>query len=200
MSAPVGSTDGLQLSWAKASRVRISAGVARSDDDTANIRVASELTVDLTVSGAGGLDVAAEAPSTWYSVWVISDSDRALPVAGLLSKSFPSPPKGYDHKRRVGWVRNDGSSNLLHFYQRGNGRTRRIHYDEARTALNVLTGGSATTFTDVPLSVGKPTALPSGCGLAASPTCTIPSRLTLLSKGLTDFSASAAIVPVLSAC
>lgn len=135
-----GGLDELQLSWVAPSQIRIAAGVARSDDDTADIRVASTLTVDLMVSSAGGLDAASEAASTWYSVWVISDTDGALPVAGLVSTSAASPtlPTGYDHRRRVGWVRNDGSSNLLHFYQRGNGRTRRIQYDEARTVLNVL--------------------------------------------------------------
>jgi hypothetical protein len=40
--------DGLQLSWVSASQVRIAVGVARSDDDAADIRVAT--TADLTVS------------------------------------------------------------------------------------------------------------------------------------------------------
>jgi hypothetical protein len=159
-----GGLDGLQLSRVSASQVGIAPGVARCDDDTADIRVATALTVDITVSGAGGLDAGVESPDMWYSVWVISDANGAFPVAGLLSTSMPSPtlPVGYDHKRRVGWVRNDASSNLLHLYQRGNGRTRRIHYDEARTVLNVLTGGSATAFTEVDLS----DLVPPGCDTA----------------------------------
>jgi hypothetical protein len=161
---PAGGLNGLELLWVSETQVRIAVGVARADDDATDIRVASPLTVDLTLSGAGGLDTGLELPDMWYSVWVIFDSDRALPVAGLASRSLASPtlPTGYDHKRRVGWVRNDSSSKLLHFYQRGNGRTHRIHHDEARAVLNVLTGGSATTFTDVPLSA----LVPPGCDTA----------------------------------
>lgn len=75
-------------------------------------------TADITVSGANGLDTGVEANSTWYAVHVITNDTGSL-VAALLSTSATSPtlPGGYTKFRRVGYVRNNASSNLVHFYQ-----------------------------------------------------------------------------------
>lgn len=76
-------------------------------------------------SGAGGLDTGAEANSTWYSIWVIYNPATNT-VSSLFSTSATAPtmPSGYTFKMRVGWVRNDGSSNFLRFKQFG----RRVNY------------------------------------------------------------------------
>lgn len=74
--------------------------------------------VDLTASGANGLDTGVEAISTWYYVWVIFNP--ATPAtAGLLSVSNTAPtlPAGYTHKCLVGAVRNDAGSNFVRFWQ-----------------------------------------------------------------------------------
>ncbi|MCK4268696.1 MAG: hypothetical protein KAX16_07675 [Actinomycetia bacterium] len=72
------------------------------------------LTVAITSSGANGLDTGSEAANTWYSIWVIYNPGTEI-LASLLSISVDSPtlPSGYTKKRRVGWVRNNASSNFF---------------------------------------------------------------------------------------
>lgn len=71
-------------------------------------------TVDMTVSGAGGLDTGVEQASKWYAVFIISNNTGSL-VSSLLSLSATAPtlPGGYTLFRRVGWIRNNASSNYL---------------------------------------------------------------------------------------
>lgn len=79
------------------------------------------LTADITASGADGLDTGTEAASTWYSIWVISNSDGTL-SASLLSTSSSTPtlPGSYTRKRRVGWVYNNSVNNFSLFIHEGN--------------------------------------------------------------------------------
>lgn len=109
------------------------------------------LTVDITTSGANGLDTGTEASSTWYSIWVIYNPTTST-TAGLLSTSATAPtmPSGYTKKRRVGWVRNDASSNFLKFYQIGDW----WWWDDDIQVLNTVT--PATTYTDVDCSSAAP--------------------------------------------
>jgi len=78
------------------------------------------VTANITVSGAGGLDSGSEAANTWYNVFVIYNSTTQA-VNALLSTSATAPtlPSGYDYWRRVGAVRNDASSNLWRTVQNG---------------------------------------------------------------------------------
>lgn len=145
---------GLALSWISASTIEIAAGTARATDNFADIEVQDTLSVDLTVSGAGGLDTGAEAADTTYFIWILGDSTGTnQPVAVASLSSFqPTLPAGYDLQRRVGAIRNNAGSNIIKFNQRGDGRTRTIWYDDDLANLNVLTGGSAIAFTNVPLT------------------------------------------------
>ncbi len=83
------------------------------------------LTVDLTASGANGLDSGAEAADTTYFLWVCSKSDGTGPM-GMFSTSSTisglAKPSSYSdgYFRLVGFARNDASSNLMDFIQRGN--------------------------------------------------------------------------------
>lgn len=74
------------------------------------------LTVDITASGANGLDTGSEATSTWYSIWAIYNPTTSI-VAGLLSASLTSPtlPAGYIWARRVGFVYNDSGGGFVNF-------------------------------------------------------------------------------------
>ncbi len=118
--------------------------------------VSATLTADITVTGAGGRNVeTAEQADKWYAIFVIGSVAGAKPVKlflvnedDLLTFAMPS---GYDALARVGRVRNDGSSNLLNFVQRGNGSTRRIWYLENVANTRVLTNGNATSFAAVAL-------------------------------------------------
>lgn len=77
------------------------------------------LTIDITASGANGLDTGSEAASRWYSVFVIYNPTTAT-TAGLLSydtakpstSNAPTLPSGYTEWRHVGWVYNDSGSNF----------------------------------------------------------------------------------------
>jgi len=152
--APDGWIKDLALSYVSATSVSVGVGLCRDSTDLVNIDVTGTLTIAITSSGANGLDTGSEAADTWYAVFVIDDSTRANSPAGLLSVSDSSPtlPSGYDVFRRVGWARNDGSSDFLEFNQRGNGSTRRCWYDELIVNVRVLNAGNAISFTDIDLS------------------------------------------------
>jgi hypothetical protein len=102
------------------------------------------LTLGTGTSGANGLDTGSIATSTWYSVWIIYNGST---VAGLLSTSATSPtmPSGYTYKMRVGWVRTDGSSNLIRTIQYGN----RTQYIATSSGYPTLASGSASQWTAV---------------------------------------------------
>jgi hypothetical protein len=145
---------GLVISWVSASTIAIATGAARATDNFADIVVLDTLSVDLTVSGAGGLDTGAEAANTTYFIWILGDSlgvNQPVAVASLSSFQ-PTLPAGYDLQRRIGAIRNNAGSNIIKFYQRGDGRTRTVWYDDDLANLNVLTGGSAIAFTNVSLT------------------------------------------------
>jgi hypothetical protein len=144
---------GCVMAYATAATVTIGAGTATDVNGLGCLHVASTKTANITTSGANGLDTGTEASNTWYSVWVIGKLDGT--TAALLSTSATSPvmPSGYVLKRRVGWVKNNGSSNFLKFYQQLISiMTRRILYDEDQSVLTVLSLGSAGSFTDVDLA------------------------------------------------
>lgn len=108
--------------------------------------------VDITVSGAGGLDTGSEASSTWYYVWLIYNGST---VAALLSLSSTAPtmPSGYTYKSLVGCVYNNASSNFRRFVQRDN----RIQSNEVWTAL---AAGTASSLTAIDLSTFVPPKTP----------------------------------------
>jgi len=92
--------------------------IVRASTNDFTMKWTGTLTADITVSGAGGLDTGSEAANTWYAVYVIGDSTGINTPNTLISVSFTSPtlPSGYDKFRRVGWVRNNGTSNFFKFY------------------------------------------------------------------------------------
>ena len=146
---PVGYIDGLLISDNSVSVKSISAGSCRSDDNTFNI-VTGAITADIATQ----LDTGAEAADTWYAIWIIADSVTSnVPRALLsLSSSAPTMPSGFDKKRRISWVRNDGSSDFYDYYSTTNGRDRFYLWREVETILELLTNGAATSFANVDIS------------------------------------------------
>lgn len=136
-------------------RVDIGAGHCRSDDDTEDISISGSLTVDITSSGANGLDTGSEAANTWYYVWAIKNLSSGI-VAGLLSTSSSSPtmPSGYTKKRRIGVVRNNGASNFLMFRQTGIGNDREYQYYGMQVGHTVISGGTGTIVSPDSISCG----------------------------------------------
>jgi len=112
------------------------------------IRTASvDLTVDITASGANGLDTGAEANSTWYYIWVVYNSTTST-AAGLLSASSTSPtmPSGYTYMGLVGAVYNDSGGDFDTIYQ----LDKHVHRDD--NAAYALNTGISTTYATVSMA------------------------------------------------
>ena len=152
---PSGNFNYLKLTRINGAQISIGIGACRDSTDAVNIINPSPLTVDLSTSGAGGLDTGSEAANTLYTCYIISGSSG---VAGILStnQTTPTLPAGYQYFRRVGAVRNNSSSNILNFTQEGNANNRRMVYLTNEGTVRVLSSGSATTPTAVSLSAFMP--------------------------------------------
>jgi hypothetical protein len=75
------------------------------------------VTVDITVTGANGLDTGSLAANTWYYLWVIAKSDGTKAGMFSTSNTAPTMPSGYTYKALVGLVRSDASSHFVGFIQ-----------------------------------------------------------------------------------
>lgn len=104
------------------------------------------LTVDVTVSGANGLDTGVEANNTWYHLWVIYNPVTNI-TAGLLStsSSVPTMPSGYTYKGYVGAIYNNGSGDF--------NETRQKNKVVISTDITDVNAGSAGTLTAFTLSI-----------------------------------------------
>lgn len=109
------SSRNLTIKVTSATALSVSADAALLENAKGQVRRFSTVseTINITSSGAGGLDTGSEAVSTWYAVHLIGKEDGTL--AGLLSASATAPtlPTGYTYFAPSGWVRNDSSGNLL---------------------------------------------------------------------------------------
>lgn len=107
-------------------------------------------TVDITAGvGAGGIDAGSEASSTWYFLWLIAKADGTVDAILSLSSSAPALPAGYIYQALVGAVYNDSGSDFIDLFQTDN--------KVVRQEVNVLSGGTATTFSSVSLATAVPT-------------------------------------------
>lgn len=152
---------GALASWGSSQQVIIGKAGEPSSvsvDGGGSIDWTGDLTAALNQSGAGGLDSGSEKADQWYAVYVIGDSQGQNQPAALLSESFDSPqlPSGYDQKRLVWAVRNDGDKNIIKFYQSGKGCKRRCWYDYGTNNLRVVDKGNETSWTDIDCSKYAP--------------------------------------------
>ena len=171
--------NGLQLSYATGTTLTISAGACANSSNQNFITVGLPLnvaatqtgtepvaagsgafTLDTAVSGAGGLDTGAMANNTFYAVYAIGDSFDNNAGSVVISENLTSPlmPSGYDMYFRIGYVKSDGSADLLAFRQNGTGLDRWMWYD-AVIATDVTAGASAT-YVPVDASAGLPSSQP----------------------------------------
>jgi hypothetical protein len=105
------------------------------------------ITIDITASGALGIDTGSEANSTWYHIWIIGQADGTK--SGVLSTSTTAPtlPSGYTFYGYVGACYNTSSGDLLEMCQTNNSAT-----FENGAFSAALTDGSATSYTSISLS------------------------------------------------
>jgi hypothetical protein len=132
-------------------RVTLNDGIRRKSS--------SSLSVDLDVSGLGGLDTGSQASSTWYHVYLVPDSiDGLLNAVASVTDPDSGGPTGYDVWRWIGSVRNNGSSNIRMFWQIGN----RFYSeaDDSDSELVLLSASSPTTGSWVNLSTALAAAVP----------------------------------------
>lgn len=162
---------GLGISKTAAKQITMQFGQARDSTNTNDIILgpsapngtpaAAPIVINGATVGANGVDVAVLVASSFYAVYVISDSTDYLSTAGLLSLNFTQPNLpggggqggGYDMFRRVGWILTDGSANILQFWQYGQNEQRMYYYD---VGISVLSAGTSGTFAKVNLDTAVP--------------------------------------------
>jgi len=150
-ATPKGYLSGLNTHVTDISIAKIDPGYCRNDTNDGDIEVTEQITIDITSTGANGLDTGSEQTSTWYYIWLIYNPTTET-VAGLFSLSSTNPtlPEGYTKKRRVGAAKNQGDGNLRKYQSYLNGNTKRIRYDKRYEVLN--TSGQ-TSWMDVDCSI-----------------------------------------------
>lgn len=156
VNAGVKYVEGLTISSLSSNTlVTVSAGAARDSTNTNDIILNTGITLNGANVGVNGVDLAAFAISSVYYVYIIGDSTKYRPTAGLMSLSISSPvlPFGYDMFRRIGCVITGSTGVVIPFYQTGLAQDRGIYYVAPRT---LLTAGTATTFTAISMSPSMP--------------------------------------------
>lgn len=118
------------------------------------------VTINTAANGAGGLDIGAMANNTFYAVYVIGDSYGNESGSALISANLTQPllPSGYDMYFRIGFIKSNGTAQILPFRQDGCGLDRWMWYD-APIATDITAGASAT-YAAVDASGGLPDSVP----------------------------------------
>jgi hypothetical protein len=110
-------------------------------------------TLDITASGALGLDTGAEAADAWYYIWIIAKVDGTVSAILSASATAPTMPAGYTLKRLVSMVRNT-SGNFVDFVQQ-NERWGYVAQKNIYTGVAVTVGTSVDISVFIPLLVSK---------------------------------------------
>src|SRR6266849_7368739 len=159
--------NGLEDAWASNTTLTVTSGICRDSTNQVDINLGNYLglsgqgtansstTLNAAITGANGLDTGSLAASTWYYIFVISDSSNTNVPATLLSLSSTAPtlPFGYDVFLQVGYWLTDGSSHFLLAWVSGNGSSRKYTWD---APISVLSSGSASTLTAIDVSTAVP--------------------------------------------
>lgn len=119
--------------------IDIAAGAAIADGDPDEIVLAAAITKRSDAawavgSGVGGMDTGSKGTNATLALWLIKRSDTGIAdVLFSASASAPTMPSGYDKKRRIGYVRTDGSGNILAFFQNGDTFTYSVPISDVTT-------------------------------------------------------------------
>jgi hypothetical protein len=118
------------------------------------------VTINTAAHGAAGLDIGAMANDTFYAVYAIGDSFGIEPGSALISANLTAPllPAGYDMSFRIGYIKSNGSAQILAFRQDGCGLDRWMWYDAA--IATDITAGASATYAPVNASAGLPSSTP----------------------------------------
>lgn len=161
LTSIAGFIHGCGLVYVSDTTVTVSTGLALDSTNVEEIlQDNGSLVIDITTSGAGGLDTGSKTSDTWYAVHVIWDTNSINPVSAIFSLSPTSPtlPSGYTHFRRIGWVRNDATDVIIRFLQEGSGLERTNYYTNIAGQRFVAVGiTSGIDFTPIDCSSLVPT-------------------------------------------
>jgi hypothetical protein len=102
------------------------------------------VSVDVTTSGAGGLDTGTLISPSWYDIWVISDGTTHDGLV-VRNRNTPTFPAGTTHAVKVGAVRNTSSGTLRGFHQWG----RDVYYSGRSTIVSDYNTASAWNQVDL---------------------------------------------------
>lgn len=155
--------DGLDLSIGTATTIKIGPGRCRDDSDSQIDNTLGDITINLAIAGANGIDDGVLQADKVYDAYRIWAADRSKVQKGLavLSGAVPVMPADYDRKRRVGsfaTYTNGVNIEIIPFVQRGTGRQREIMYTGASEAmLTALANGHSIGGANVSLAKWVPT-------------------------------------------
>lgn len=153
--------NGCSPSYTTTTTVTIGTGQVRDSTNSFDIAVKTPLVINMAAKGANGLDTGTFAASTSYYLYVLYDETQANPPVALASLSATAPVMPslngvtYSHFRLVGFIRSNGSTNILPFLISGNGATKFYAWD---APIVVLTAAAGTTPTNVSLVTAMPLA------------------------------------------
>lgn len=156
----------LWVEWDSASEISVKSGLECVDSTGAYyITLSSDQTVDISASGANGLDTGSEASNTWYNLYVVSKSSDTTDTKFVFSTSTTyagiTDPAGYDIGRRLPFVvRNNPSSNLLRFKLLSSVNNQTEFYwidsETGSSIYEIVSGGTSTSFSSITNSASIP--------------------------------------------
>ncbi|MFT4624725.1 MAG: hypothetical protein ACI8PZ_003385 [Myxococcota bacterium] len=137
---------GMRLSRISGTAVAISSGTAAGLSGT-TITLSAQAQVDLTASGAGGLDTGNRKANATYAIWVFTPSSGGTEGIASLSFTNPSLPSGATDSRRVGVVVTRTDKSIPEFSQAGTSNTRDYTWNNTASERTVGAQLSATAWT-----------------------------------------------------
>jgi len=145
------------LSYISSTTVQVTAGSWRDSANSFDLILGSNTNVVITTTGAGGLQTgSSESSNTWYGVYAIGDTSGSnVTTTLLIPEGVAFNESGYDVIRNVGWVKNNAGADFFRFNTEGKGSSQ-IYLFDIDAQSEILTAGSATTFTDIDCSAFIP--------------------------------------------
>jgi len=141
---------GVKVPYVNTHKVHVTADEIMLQDDGGMSQRAAVVnaTIDLTASGADGLDIGTKSPSTWYHIWIISNAGGHAHGLFSASASHPTLPAGYRYKAYVGAVYNISSDCLISYLQND-----RLVWAEKSCPLGMTALPTSPTEVDLSASV-----------------------------------------------
>jgi hypothetical protein len=140
--------------------ITVAVGDARDEAGTEDITLGGAITKQIDAgwavgTGAGGLNTGTVANTTWYEVHLIKRTDTGVvDVMFTTTANRATLPANYDVSRRIGWVRSNGSANILAFTQVDDYFTLTTDVENA-SAVAMTTTAADITLTAPPNSIAR---------------------------------------------